>query len=105
MTRAVYRFVEHSIRHEPAGGVVAQLFCMTFGCEESSGPQANAEDAQDWALRHTGLNPGHGLYRREFSDHARVTRADQDPGPLTKPNNTVSVPGSDASDRTSLVQG
>ncbi|MEU9400634.1 hypothetical protein [Streptomyces sp. NPDC048242] len=82
MTRAVYRFVDHTIRHEPAGGIVAELFCMTYGCDKSSGAQGNAEDAQDWALRHTGLNPGHELYRREFSDHARVTRAGQEPAAL-----------------------
>ncbi len=81
MTRTVYRFVDHTIRHEPAGGIVAELHCMAHGCEESSGPQDNGDSAQDWALRHTGRNPTHDLYRREFSDHARVTRADQDPDP------------------------
>ncbi|MEU3894931.1 hypothetical protein [Streptomyces sp. NPDC045251] len=76
MSRAVYRFVPHTIRHEPAGGIVAESHCMTHGCGESSGPLDNAEGAQDWALKHAGLNPGHDLYRREFSDHARVTRAE-----------------------------
>ncbi|MFE6099776.1 hypothetical protein ACFVQ4_07435 [Streptomyces laurentii] len=73
MTRAVYRFVEHSIRHEPAGGVTYELFCTTHGCWEASGPQGDQVEAQGWALRHTGLNPGHDLFRRVFTDHARVS--------------------------------
>lgn len=62
---------------------MAELFCMAYGCEASSGPQDDPEAAQDWALRHTGLNTGHDLYRREFTDHARVTRAHLDLGPLS----------------------
>ncbi|MFB6814265.1 hypothetical protein ACFCV8_06940 [Streptomyces sp. NPDC056347] len=54
--------------------MTAQLFCTFIGCEESSGPQDRPEAAQEWALRHTGLHPGHGFYRREYTDHARVTR-------------------------------
>ncbi|WP_282692933.1 hypothetical protein [Streptomyces sp. CC208A] len=76
MTRAVYRFVEHTIRHEPAGGVTYELFCTAPACGEESGPQEAQETAQDWALRHTGLNPGHDLFRRVFTDHARVSRAE-----------------------------
>ncbi|MFJ3970768.1 hypothetical protein ACIPYR_21870 [Streptomyces parvus] len=78
-TRAVYRYVPHTIRQAPEGGVTAELHCTAYGCGESSGPQGDPEDAQDWALRHTGLNPGHDLYRREYTDHARVTRADPTP--------------------------
>lgn len=74
MTRSVYGFVEHTIRHEPAGGVTYELFCAAHGCEEVSSPQEEHGTAQDWALRHTGLNPGHDLFRRVFTDHARVSR-------------------------------
>ncbi|WP_455712432.1 DUF7848 domain-containing protein [Streptomyces erythrochromogenes] len=35
-------------------------------CTRRNGPQ-------DWALRHAGRT-GHGLFRRVFTDHARVTR-------------------------------
>ncbi|MFE9136191.1 hypothetical protein [Streptomyces sp. NPDC007355] len=75
MTRALLRFVQHSIRHEPAGGVTYEAFCTAPGCEAHSGPQEAQETAQDWALGHTGLNPDHDLFRRVFTDHARVTRA------------------------------
>ncbi|GGS83971.1 MULTISPECIES: hypothetical protein [Streptomyces] len=78
-TRAVYRYVPHTIQHAPESGITAELFCTSIGCGESSGPQADPETAQDWALRHTGLNPGHDLFRREYTDHARVTRADPTP--------------------------
>ncbi|WEH15236.1 hypothetical protein [Streptomyces sp. VNUA24] len=71
--RAVLRYVNHTIRHAPEGGVTAELFCATYECAESSGPQGDPDDAQDWALRHTGRT-GHELFRREFTDHARVTR-------------------------------
>lgn len=74
-TRAVYRYVVHTIRHEPEGGITAELFCKTVGCSESSGPLGDPNDAQDWALAHTGRT-GHELFRREYADHARVTRAE-----------------------------
>ncbi|MFJ3780651.1 hypothetical protein [Streptomyces sp. NPDC090093] len=76
MTRALYRFVEHTIRHEPAVGVTCELFCTAHDCGEESGSWNEQGTAQDWALRHTGLNPGHDLFRRVFTDHARVTRAE-----------------------------
>ncbi|MGW3421301.1 DUF7848 domain-containing protein [Streptomyces phaeochromogenes] len=72
MTRAVYRFTDHTIRHVPEGGLIFELSCTT--CPEKSGPQVEQNTAQDWALRHTGLNPSHDLFSRVVSDHARVTR-------------------------------
>lgn len=73
MTRAVMRFVDHTISHVADGGITAQHFCAAVGCGEDSGPQGVADDAQDWALQHTGRT-GHDLFRREYTDHARVTR-------------------------------
>jgi hypothetical protein len=69
------RYVEHTIRHLPDGGVTAELFCVAYDCREASGPQGDPDDAQDWALRHTGRT-GHDVFRREYTDHARVTRAE-----------------------------
>ncbi|MFE9779279.1 hypothetical protein ACFYPA_14085 [Streptomyces sp. NPDC005775] len=48
---------------------------MTHECRAESGPQDAQEAAQDWCLRHTGKT-GHDLFRRVFTDHARVTRAE-----------------------------
>lgn len=73
MSRAVLRYVPHTIRHVPDGGVTFEAFCVTSGCNETSGPQEEQETAQDWCLRHTGRT-GHGLFRRVVTDHARVTR-------------------------------
>jgi hypothetical protein len=67
------RYVSHTIRHDPARGIAAQLVCAAEGCGESSGPKDTADEAQDWALRHAGRT-GHDLFRREYTDHARVTR-------------------------------
>ncbi|WP_455356858.1 DUF7848 domain-containing protein [Streptomyces sp. SYSU K217416] len=75
MSRTILRFVEHSIRHVPEGGVTYEAFCTAPGCEEESGPQDQQDGAQHWALRHTGRT-GHDLFRRVFTDHARVTRAE-----------------------------
>ncbi|MEV2228804.1 hypothetical protein AB0H69_09545 [Streptomyces phaeochromogenes] len=72
MTRSVYRFVEHTIRHAPEGGAIFELFCAT--CPETSGPQVQQDTAQDWALKHTARNATHDLFRREVTDYARVTR-------------------------------
>ncbi|GGY27468.1 DUF7848 domain-containing protein [Streptomyces omiyaensis] len=76
MSRAVYRYVEHSIRHESSGGVTYELFCTAPDCEEESARQEGQEASQDWALRHAGLNPGHDLFRRVFTAHARVSRVE-----------------------------
>lgn len=75
--RTVMRFVEHTIRHVPDGGVTYEAFCVAAECGEDSGPHDQQEAAQDWALKHTGRT-GHDLFRRVFTDHARVTRADQE---------------------------
>ncbi|MFB7311466.1 hypothetical protein [Streptomyces sp. NPDC056192] len=74
MTRAVLRYVPHAIRHVEEGGWIFELFCTAPDCEADSGPQDTQEAAQDWALRHTGRNPTHDLFRRVVTDHARVTR-------------------------------
>ncbi|MGV4984455.1 DUF7848 domain-containing protein [Streptomyces sp. NRAIS4] len=77
--KAVLRYVNHTIRHTPEGGVTAELFCAAYGCDESSGPQGDPNDAQDWAtLRHAGRT-GHDLFRREYTDHARVSRGEETP--------------------------
>ncbi|MET9695737.1 hypothetical protein ABZY31_02285 [Streptomyces sp. NPDC006529] len=73
----------HTIRHAPEGGVTYEAFCAAYGCGAESGPQDGQGAAQDWALRHAGLS-GHDLFRRVYTDHARVTPAaagpSHDPG-------------------------
>ncbi|WP_344493238.1 hypothetical protein [Streptomyces enissocaesilis] len=59
----------------PGSGVTAQVFCMASGCGENSGRKGDPDSVQDWALRHTGRT-GHALFRRDFTDQARVTRVE-----------------------------
>ncbi|MFI7348028.1 hypothetical protein ACIBSR_17395 [Streptomyces sp. NPDC049936] len=73
--RAVYRHVTHTIRHALEGGVTYEAFCVAPCCGAESGPHGEQEAVQDWALRHTGRT-GHDLFRRVFTDHAKVTRAE-----------------------------
>ncbi|MBZ9640086.1 hypothetical protein [Streptomyces sp. PSKA30] len=73
--RAVYRFIPHTIRHAPEGGVVYEAHCAQPGCSAESGAHEVQEAAQDWALRHTGRT-GHALFRRVVTDYARVARAE-----------------------------
>ncbi|MFE5371225.1 DUF7848 domain-containing protein [Streptomyces mirabilis] len=73
MSRVVLRYVPHTIRHVPDGGVTFEAFCVASGCDETSGPHEEQETAQDWCLRHTGRT-GHDLFRRVATDHARDTR-------------------------------
>ncbi|MEW5531944.1 MULTISPECIES: DUF7848 domain-containing protein [Streptomyces] len=73
MTRAVLRYVGHTIRHAQEDGVTYEAFCVAEGCGAESGAHDEQEGPQDWALRHAGRT-GHGLFRRAFTDHARVTR-------------------------------
>lgn len=82
--RAVLRYVAHTIRHAPEGGVTYEAFCVAYRCGAESGPQDEQGAAQDWALRHTGRT-GHTLFRRVYTDHARVTQATEPshhPNPL-----------------------
>ncbi|WP_308435423.1 DUF7848 domain-containing protein, partial [Streptomyces cavourensis] len=58
-----------------SGGITYEAFCVTGGCGAESGPHPEQKAAQDWALRHTGRT-GHDLFRRVFTDHAKVTRAE-----------------------------
>jgi hypothetical protein len=73
MTRMVMRFVPYTIKQVPEGGITYGVFCMGCGCDAASGPQGDQGAVQDWALRHTGRT-GHDLFRRVYTDHARVTR-------------------------------
>jgi hypothetical protein len=75
MTRSVLRYVEHTITHAAEGGVVAEVHCAEETCEETSGPQDDTDVALDWALAHAGRT-GHDLFRRAYTDHARVTRVE-----------------------------
>ncbi|WP_437097711.1 DUF7848 domain-containing protein [Streptomyces flavidovirens] len=69
------RYVAHTISRVPGSGVTAQVFCMASECGENSGRKDDPDSAQDWALRHTGRT-GHDLFCRDFTDQARVTRAE-----------------------------
>ncbi len=73
--RAVYRYVPHTIRHAPEGGISYETICTAAECDAESGPQEDQDSAQQWALRRSGRT-GHGLFRRVVSDHARVTRSE-----------------------------
>lgn len=73
MTRSVYRHVEHTISHVREGGIIWETFCRAEGCGLDSGPQDEQNDAQDWALRHSGMT-GHTRFRRVVTDNAEVTR-------------------------------
>lgn len=75
MIRSVIRFVEHTIRHVPEGGHSFETICVVPVCNASSGAQGDQDVAQLWALKHTGMNPTHDLFRRVATDHARVTPA------------------------------
>lgn len=76
--RTVYRHVAHTIRRTPEGGITYEAFCAAADCGAESGPHSEQGAAQDWALRHTGRT-GHDLFRRVFTDHAKVTRGEQRP--------------------------
>ncbi|WP_234308536.1 hypothetical protein [Streptomyces sp. NRRL F-4428] len=50
-----------------------EAFCVAEGCGAESGARDEQEGPTDWALRHAGRT-GHDLFRRVFTDHARVSR-------------------------------
>ncbi len=71
--RSVLRYVRHTIRQDPDREITWEASCTSPGCNTGSGPQETQESAQDWCLRHAGRT-GHDLFRRAYTDHARVTR-------------------------------
>jgi hypothetical protein len=38
MTRAILRYVPHTIRHQEEGGWIYEAFCAAPDCKEGSGP-------------------------------------------------------------------
>ncbi|MFE7241701.1 hypothetical protein [Streptomyces sp. NPDC057580] len=73
MTRSVFRFVDYIIQHEPLGEVTWEVFCATYGCEETSITDSD-QRSSEWAMRHTAAT-GHALSRRVCTDHAKVRPA------------------------------
>ncbi len=67
----VHRLLSHTVRHVPEGGIVCEAFCVARGCGAGSGAQGDPDTVLEWCLRHT-VRTGHDLFRRAFSDHARV---------------------------------
>ncbi|CAD80151.1 gp25.3 [Streptomyces phage phiBT1] len=64
MTRATYRFREHTMSPDPVSEPV--LFgwaCKTAGCGAKSEPSEDASAGSTWATDHFKTNPDHTAYR------------------------------------------
>jgi hypothetical protein len=68
MTRAVYRFREHTITPDTgpdAEPITFAMECMT--CEATSDVADDADAGALWALAHLKTNPGHVRYREHIT--------------------------------------
>ncbi len=69
MTRATYRFREHTLTVDDRPDAEPLRHSMECkACGEISDASENPEDGSDWAVGHLKSNPGHLDYR------ARITR-------------------------------
>ncbi|MFI7366492.1 hypothetical protein ACIBO4_30535 [Streptomyces sp. NPDC050149] len=78
--RSVIRFADWTIsadRTPGASGPVYEVECTT--CLEASDTDEGPTAPEDWALRHTGRNPGHRGYRAIITSFLRVTPAPGNP--------------------------
>jgi hypothetical protein len=85
VTRSVMRFANWLITPDRAEGAPHPLFemeCTTCptGPESRSEASEDFADAQDWALRHSGRNPGHTHYREIVTRFWRTQMVDPGPG-------------------------
>lgn len=67
MTRATYRFREHTLRPDPAERTQFAMECKI--CGQSSEGSVKVEESADWAADHLKENPGHLRFRE------RITRS------------------------------
>ncbi|MBO0917730.1 DUF7848 domain-containing protein [Streptomyces laculatispora] len=78
--RSVIRMADWTIkvdRTPGASGPVYEVECTT--CLEASDADERPRPPEDWALRHTGHNPGHRGYRAIITSFLRVTPAPGNP--------------------------
>ncbi|MFE0644326.1 hypothetical protein ACFW2Y_22355 [Streptomyces sp. NPDC058877] len=75
MTR-VYGYVLHRIRRDPESEPVVSARCLHEGCAWTSAPSATVNPVDDACMGHTGLNPEHARFARQFADVAVVGRLD-----------------------------
>lgn len=64
MTRAVYRFRDHTIGPDHSPGAEPLTFTMQCTACDATGPASeNGEDGTEWATQHFKVIPGHLTYR------------------------------------------
>jgi hypothetical protein len=64
MTRATYRFREHTLTPDRTEDAEPSLYAMECkGCGQSSDGSESQADGSDWATGHLKANPGHLTYR------------------------------------------
>ncbi|MGW0709989.1 DUF7848 domain-containing protein [Streptomyces sp. NPDC002643] len=65
MTRAIYRFREHTLKPDATEPTLFALRCK--GCGESSDGSEKAEEGSAWAEEHLKANPGHLAYQEHIT--------------------------------------
>ncbi|MFJ8394347.1 hypothetical protein [Streptomyces sp. NPDC094144] len=74
MTRALYRYANHTLRPDVAEDADPVLFVMECkACEERSEGSEDPADGSRWAVPHLKENEGHEEYREIITRHYRFT--------------------------------
>lgn len=64
MTPTVLRFVRWTIHPDQGAAAPSVVYAMQcVACADHSGGQDTPEEAQDWAMEHSGRSPSHRRYR------------------------------------------
>ncbi|MEV6420548.1 hypothetical protein [Streptomyces sp. NPDC051662] len=75
-TRAVLRYVKHTMRRHPQFEVTHTARCLAADCMWQVGPTDDGGLADDAAMAHTGRNADHDKFERKIEFVAEVIRAD-----------------------------
>lgn len=78
MTRT-FGYVLHRIQRDPESEPAVSANCLHEGCRWESAPSTTVEPVDKACMSHTGLNPEHTRFARQFSDVAVVGRAEGTP--------------------------
>lgn len=77
MTRSVIRHVDWTIRADDSDDAPPPLYEMRcISCGARSAPEEDGDDAQQWALEHSGRHPTHRTYRGIVTSAWRTTTAE-----------------------------
>ncbi|MEU5436629.1 hypothetical protein AB0G73_25055 [Streptomyces sp. NPDC020719] len=75
-TRALFTYAVHRIGRHPEGELALTARCLDADCRWELAATSDLEAGDEACMTHTGLNPGHDRFERQWSEVSLVTRVD-----------------------------